>query len=36
MELQNLSHLSKQVSNSFKVTGWAGKAQIRYQTCLLP
>ena len=36
MKLQNLSHLSKQVSNSFKVNGWAGKAQIRYQRYLLP
>ena len=33
--LRNSSHLSKQVSNSFTVTGWAGMAFIRYRRCLL-
>ena len=35
IRLHNSSHLSKQVSNSFTVTSWAGMAFIRYQRCLL-
>ena len=30
------SHQSKPVSNLFTLTGWAGKAFIRYRRCLLP
>ena len=30
------SHQSKPVSKLFTLTGWAGKAFIRYRRCLLP
>ena len=30
------SHQSKPVSNLFTLTGWAGKAFLRYRRCLLP
>ena len=35
IRFHNSSNLSKQVSNSFTVTGWAGLAFIRYLGCLL-